>query len=270
MSVRETSHRGHGVALVREAIAGGAKRVFAFGGDGTWHEAVGGYFAAGAPQDVVLAPIPGGSGCDFARHLKLPLEPGAAARSLSKAPVKRIDVVRADRPGLPSAFLTNMAGTGLAADANDLVDRWGKPLGGTASYLLAVVALLLLRPARSYRLVLDGADASGAYHAVILCNTETTGGGMRAAPGADLLDGKMDVLTVAKSGKVTLLRNLAKLYEGTHIEEPGVLLRRARRVEISAEDSEPAGLNFDGEPAGVLPASFEVIPGALPVLMPLS
>ena len=270
LRVLRTQRRGHGVELTREAIAGGAKRVFAFGGDGTWHEAVGGYFATpeSARAGAVLAPLPAGSGCDFARHIKLPLSPGAAARALAKGAPRGIDVVRAKRPGLPPCYLTNMAGTGLAADAAELVDRWGKPLGGTASYLVAVVALLLTRPSRRYRLTLDGVDASGSYHAVILCNTETTGGGMRAAPGADLHDGLVDVLTVAESGKFGLMARLAKLYDGTHVAEPGVLLRRARNVELAAEG--PAGLNFDGEPAGGLPASFEVLPGVLPVILPLS
>lgn len=258
--------------LVRDAIDGGACRVFAFGGDGTWHEAVGGWFAASesARSGAVLAPIPAGSGCDFARHIRIPMAPAAAARALSGASARGIDVVRAERPGLPTRFLTNMAGTGLAADAAELVDRWGKPLGGTASYLLAVLALLMTRPARRYRLTLDGADASGLYHAVLVCNTETTGGGMRAAPGADLHDGLADVLTVGDAGRLALVSRLARLYDGSHLGTEGVLLRRARRVELALDGAGEAGLNFDGEPAGVLPASFEVLPAALPVLLPVS
>lgn len=256
--------------LVRDALESGARRVFAFGGDGTWHEAVGGWFAASesARAGAALAPIPAGSGCDFARHIGLPLAPAAAARALGVARVRGIDVVKAERPGLPARFLTNMAGAGLAADAAESVDLWGKPLGGTASYLVAVLALLMTRPARRYRLTLDGADASGIYHAVLVCNTETTGGGMRAAPGADLYDGQVDVLTVASSGRFALVSRLARLYDGSHIGTAGVLLRRARRVELALDEPGVAGLNFDGEPAGSLPAAFEVLPGALPVLSP--
>lgn len=265
-----SGRRGHGVELVRGALEDGARRVYAFGGDGTWHEAVGGYFAASpeARAPAALAPLPAGSGCDFARHLGIPLEPCAAARALASAPMRRIDAVAATRPGLPLRHLTNMAGAGLAADAAELVDRWGKPLGGTLSYLVAVAALLMTRPPRRYRLALDGADASGVYHAVLLANTETTGGGMRAAPGADLEDGFLDVLTVGASGRLSLARRLAGLYDGSHIGTPGVLLRRARRVDLALDGDGEAGLNLDGEPAGGLPASFEVLAAALPVLWP--
>lgn len=163
-----------------------------------------------------------------------------------------------------------MAGVGLAAQAAEVVDRWGKPLGGTLSYLLATAAVLLTRPPRAYRLTLDGADASGTYHAVLLANTETTGGGMRAAPGADVRDGLLDVVTVAGSGRLSLARRLAGLYDGSHIGTPGVLLRRARRVELDVADPDagPAGLNLDGEPSGALPAVFTVLPGALDALWP--
>lgn len=233
---------------------------------------MGGYFAA-APESrrgAALAPLPAGSGCDFARHLGLPLEPTAAARALAGAAPRALDVVRVDSPGRPARHLTNMAGVGLAAQAAEVVDRWGKPLGGTLSYLLATAAVLLTRPPRRYRLTLDGADASGVYHAVLLANTETTGGGMRAAPGADLRDGLIDVVTVAGSGRLSLIRRLAGLYDGSHIGTPGVLLRRARRVELGVSDTDggPAGLNLDGEPSGSLPAAFEVLPGALEALWP--
>lgn len=233
---------------------------------------MGGYFAA-APasrRGAALAPLPAGSGCDFARHLGLPLEPAAAARALAGAAPRAVDVVRVDSPGRDARHLTNMAGVGLAAQAAEAVDRWGKPLGGTLSYLLATAAVLLTRPPRRYRLTLDGADASGTYHAVLLANTETTGGGMRAAPGADLRDGLLDVVTVAGGGRLSLLRRLAGLYDGSHIGTPGVLLRRTRRVELAldGEEGPPAGLNLDGEPSGALPAAFTVLPGALDALWP--
>lgn len=264
--------RGHGPSLVRTALEAGAERVFAFGGDGTWNEAVAGFFAASpaARGRCALAPLPAGSGCDFARHLRLPLEPGAAAAALAQAPVRRIDAVRAEFSG-PSGrearFLTNMAGVGLAAEAAVLVERHGKPLGGTLSYLAALVWALLAGRARAYRLTVDGQDASGLFHAVLLANTETTGGGMRAAPGADLFDGLVEILTVEGSSRAGLLRRLAGLYDGSHVGTSGVRMLRGRVVEIAVADG-PAALNIDGETAGSLPARFEVLPQVLPVLVP--
>ena len=257
---------------MREALAAGAERVFAFGGDGTWNEAVAGFFSASPASRAraALAPLPAGSGCDFARHLRLPLEPGAAAQALKDASPRAIDVVRAEfaGPAGPEVrHLTNMAGVGLAADAAVLVERHGKPLGGTASYLAALLWALARGRPRRCRLMLDGVDASGDFHAVLLANTETTGGGMKAAPGADLFDGLVDVLRVQASSRAALLGRLGGLYDGSHIGTPGILMSRAREVELRCEDG-PAALNIDGETAGALPARFEVLPRALPVLVP--
>ncbi|MBI5597243.1 MAG: YegS/Rv2252/BmrU family lipid kinase [Elusimicrobia bacterium] len=272
LQVLTTARRGHGPELVRAALDAGAQRIFAFGGDGTWNEAVAGFFAAApsARAGAALAPLPAGSGCDFARHLGLPLDPAAAAALLAGAAVRRIDALRAEfagASGRETRHLTNMAGVGLAADAAALVERHGKPLGGTLSYLAAVVWSLCAGGPRTYRLSLDGVDASGRYYAVLVANTETTGGGMRAAPGADLFDGRVEVLTVAALPKPALLFRLAKLYDGSHLGTPGVRMVQARKVEIESTDG-TAGLNIDGETAGTLPARFEVLPAALPVLVP--
>ncbi|MDE2290904.1 MAG: hypothetical protein KGL53_02370, partial [Elusimicrobia bacterium] len=234
LEVARTERRGHGVELVRSALEAGNRRVYAFGGDGTWHEAVGGFFAASeaARRGAVLAPLPAGSGCDFARALGLPLDPAAAAAALAGGRTRTVDAVRA-QTAEGVRYLTNMAGAGVAADAALLVERWGKPLGGTLSYLAATLAVVLTRPPRAYRLRLDGEDFSGRYHAVLAANTETTGGGMRAAPGADPSDGLLDVLTVADLGRLALAARLRRLYDGTHVGLPGVTLRCARRVELA-------------------------------------
>lgn len=273
--VLRTERRGHGPELVRRALEGGARRIYAFGGDGTWNEAVSGYFAASesARAGAALAPIPAGSGCDFARHLRLPLDPGLAAGVLSQGRMLHIDVLRAEfQDGAVKGVrhLTNMAGVGLVADVAAQVERWGKPLGGTLSYLSATLCMIIAGSPRAYRLIVDGEDLSGNYQAILAANTEFTGGGMRAAPGADLADGRFELLMVAALGRPALLSTLARLYSGAHIGMPGVTMRRARRVELSlnSEAGRPAGLNLDGECLGVLPGVFEILPGVLPIIWP--
>ena len=275
LEVLSSGHRGHGRVLVNRALEAGAERVVVFGGDGTWNEAVDGFLSApeALRAGAHLVCLPAGSGCDFARHLRLPLDPARAAAVLAGGRVRRLDAVRAEfalADGRAVRFLSNMAGVGLAADAAELVDRWGKPLGGTLSYLAAAAGLLLLTSARAYRVLLDGRDLSGRYHAVLLANTESTGGGMRTAPGADASDGLFEVLTVAEAGRLGLALRLGRLYDGSHLGLPGVDLRRGRRLELASAgpSGAPSGLNIDGEPMGSLPAAFDILPGALPVLTP--
>ena len=79
------------------------------------------------------------------------------------------------------------------------------------------------------------------------------------------------------SGKTTLLMMLAgftqptagKIFAGTHVKMDKVSVRRARVVE--AEPIDPGAiveLDIDGEAPGVLPARFEIVPGALSMIVP--
>jgi len=56
------------------------------------------------------------------------------------------------------------------------------------------------------------------------------------------------------------------IYRGAHLELPQVSLASARRVEARPVDpAEAILLDVDGETPGRLPATFEIIPGALPL-----
>ena len=65
--------------------------------------------------------------------------------------------------------------------------------------------------------------------------------------------------------KAALVRRLPRLYRGTHLAVPGVRFARCRRLDARPL-ADPQGDGFtevDGEPLGHLPASYEVLPGAI-------
>jgi diacylglycerol kinase (ATP) len=265
-----TRHPGHASELTEQALHAGAERIFSVGGDGTWHEVVAGYLATPKEnRQALLGFCPAGSGCDFARHMRLPTGSGLADM-LCGDRVRKIDALRAQvstDDGPQTTYLTNLAAFGLGGDVAALVARTGKPLGGTASYLLATLAVLLRSRARRYRLRLDDQEIEQRAHAVILANTSTTGGGMLIAPEANAEDGRFEVITFADMSRLALLRRFPKIYSGDHLQEPGITLRQARRLEVLALDRDrDAPLNIDGELYGKLPAVFEILPGILPVL----
>ena len=121
---------------------------------------------------------------------------------------------------------------------------------------------VLSAKAKRMRLTIDGVEeAPAAYHLVAAANTSTFGGGMKLAPSADAEDGLLDLLTIEDRTRAELLALLPRAYSGGHIGCPGVVLRRARRIEIDAEEALP--LNIDGDAEGVTPAVFEVLPKAV-------
>lgn len=271
-AVAYTERPGHGRELARAAALEGFDLLVAVGGDGTLGEVVDGYLSVpeDARRETAVATFPAGSGCDFARHMGVPGEPEAWAAAMARGRRARLDAASAvfrDGGGAPrSRHFLNVAALGLAGDVAAGVHKRGKPLGGTLTYLLeGALAIAGARP-RRMKLVVDGREEPAAdYQLVAAANTSTIGGGMKLAPGADAEDGLLDLLTVGALTRRELLRLMPAIYAGGHVGAPGVVLRRARRVEIFSDEALP--LNIDGDLDGTTPAVFEVLPKAIAFLL---
>lgn len=268
MELVRTERPGHGRELARQAVSDGIELVTAVGGDGTLGEVVDGYLAVpeAVRRNSTLATFPAGSGCDFAGHMGVPREPEAWARFLAGGARRRLDAGRATfraADGAPrSRHFLNVAALGLPGEVAVTMARRGKPLGGTLSYLLEGVLAVATAKARRMRLTVDGVTEDPAsYHLVAAANTSTFGGGMRLAPQADAEDGLLDLLTISDMTRAALLGLLPRAYSGGHVGRPGVVLRRARRVEIHSEETLP--LNIDGDADGFAPVVFEALPKAI-------
>jgi len=67
--------------------------------------------------------------------------------------------------------------------------------------------------------------------------------------------------------KLRLLRELPRIYRGTHLEVPEVSLHRGRSIEAEAAPGR-VWVEIDGEPLGTLPARVDVLPAAISLLGP--
>ncbi|MBI4679123.1 MAG: diacylglycerol kinase family lipid kinase [Elusimicrobia bacterium] len=267
--VKVTERRGHAEELARQALKSGFDRVAAVGGDGTLNEVANGVLSAGSlPSGFALAHLPAGSGCDFARHFHIPAKPAAWLEFLHHGRVERIDVGRVSW-GNPqsSRYFLNIAMAGLPGEVIRAMEKSGKPLGGTLSYMTVTLAELIRSKAKRITLIIDGREhPPEPYHLLAVANTSMTGGGMLLAPGADATDGMLDFVAVGGVALPRLLWHFPKIYRGTHLGVGGVIHCRVMRLD--AESAEEVSLNIDGEPLGSLPARFQVSPRALPILLP--
>ncbi len=112
----------------------------------------------------------------------------------------------------------------------------------------------------------NGERAEFAGWSVAVANSGFYGGGMRVAPHARLDDGALDVVWLAECSRAGLVRLLAKVFRGTHVNAPGVSVRRAAEVTVSAD--RPFTVYADGDPIGNLPMTLRAVPAALKVLLP--
>ena len=116
------------------------------------------------------------------------------------------------------------------------------------------------------RVRLEGAERAGLVSNVIVANGQYQGGKMWIAPEARPDDGLFDVLVIGDITKPDFVRNVHRIYRGTHLTHPKIELLRSPWVEVDAE--QPLPIELDGEQPGTTPARFEVVPRALRLRVP--
>lgn len=106
----------------------------------------------------------------------------------------------------------------------------------------------------------------GRIALVAISNGRYFGGGMMIAPDAALDDGLFDVVILRATGKLKLIWDMRLVYGGRHRDHAAVTILRGRQVTV-----EPLGdpvingalVEIDGEAPGRIPATFDILPGAL-------
>ena len=248
--------------LAAREAAGDVDAVIAMGGDGTVGACAAGLADAGAHAGTraALAVIPAGGGNDAARSLGLPARDPLAAAGL----LTRLRRCPADLATVAGRGYLNVAGAGFDSEVNRVANQHLSWAGNHPRYVGAVLAQLAVGRTNRFRLVLDGRAQEITGWLIAVANGPSYGGGMHVAPRASLADGLLDVIVIADIGKLEFLRTFPKVFTGRHIEHPAVAVHRAATVELDAD--RPLHVYADGEPAGTLPATFEVRPAALTVL----
>ncbi|MDP9209391.1 MAG: diacylglycerol kinase family lipid kinase, partial [Actinomycetota bacterium] len=158
----------------------------------------------------------------------------------------------------------NVAGAGFDSEVNRIANQRLGWAGNRPRYVGAVLAELVVGRTARFRLSLDGRATELTGWLVAVANGPSYGGGMLVAPQASLADGLLEVVVIGDVGKLEFLRTFPKVFSGRHVGHPAVAVHRAARVELEAD--RPLAVYADGEPAGTLPATFEVRPAAITVL----
>jgi len=264
-----TEEPGHAIQLARQALDDGYRTIVAVGGDGTVNEVLNGLVVEGTVDpEVALGIIPWGTGADFTRSLGIPRDYMEAGRKLLRVETRPVDLGRITclRDGREvERYFINAAGLGFDGEVAELANRFPKVLGGTITYLTCLFISLVTYRNKSVELSFDGQHVRGRLNSAIVCNGRYLGGGMFMAPGAAFDDGIFDVVILGNLNKLEVVVNLPRLYKGTHLTHPKVSLCHAREVHVEAR--ERMFLQADGELVGEAPATFQIVPGALRVVV---
>ncbi len=250
----------------QDAVSSGVDALVVVGGDGMVH--LGANIVAGT--DVPLGIVPAGTGNDVARGVGLPVgDWETAARvvlrglSDSGAATRRIDGVRVTA-AWGTRWFVGVLGAGFDAVVNERANSWRRPRGHLR-YDLAMLRELPVFTPRTYSMTLDGQRWDTPAMLVAVGNGPSYGGGMRVCPDARMDDGLLDVLVVEPISRLEFVRIFPRVYKGTHVSHPRVVVRRGRTLTIDA----PGIVGYaDGERLGPLPLACETVPGAIRVLAP--
>ena len=112
----------------------------------------------------------------------------------------------------------------------------------------------------------------------VIANGRFLGGGFMAATKADTADGLLDVVVLKNSGSLKMLDEFVKMREednnnknngDEYTDDGNMLYTRAKKLSMKSVEQEKKDITIaiDGEPIGILPATFQVHPNALNLKM---
>ena len=259
LEVRATYESGDVERLVNEAIAEGVERIIAGGGDGTVNEVADALVKL--PRRPELAIMPLGTANDFATACNIPRDPVAALSLAVDGKSTPIDIGRANE-----RHFVNVATGGFGAEVTvDTPVELKNFLGGGAYTLTGLVKAMNFAPYRG-KFVTHEVELSEAAIVGAVCNGRPAGGGQVLAPNASIDDGLLDVLIVKDFSARDLPQVIDELLNPSP-EGKFVMLFQEPWVEMSAH-GKIVPVNLDGEPYRSKVIRFEVLPGAIELVLP--
>ena len=236
-----------------------AARVGCIGGDGTVGLAANGLIGT----DTTLAVFPSGTADDFAHAMGL-RNLATTVHALAAGPTVRIDTGKVTTSEATRRTVA-IGSCGFDSEVNEAANAMTVRLGGTGTYIAAVVKTLSRFTPALFTIESTGVIDTGAHMLVAVGNSTSYGGGMKVTPDASVVDGQLDACLLGALGKGAFLRAFPRVFRGTHVTHPAVTMARGKRIHI--ETDRHVMVYADGERVGPTPATFEVEPASLSVLV---
>jgi diacylglycerol kinase (ATP) len=272
LQLAPTSRPAMAHELAQAAVASGVDVVLACGGDGTINEVINGL----APSQIPLGILPGGTANILAHELRLPINPVRAARELAHWTPRRIALGRSRWGGgsengtqAGCRYYISVAGVGFDAEIVYKLSSWMKINFGVVGYAMEAFRQLMAYSFPRFSCRLDGRVRQGTF--AVIHRTRLYAGWLHLAPSADLFAPHFAVCSFPSRSRLRYLLYAMAVLLRQHLRLSGVSLDQCAEVVCTSPDpSATIRFELDGELAGTIPATFEIVPDALTLLVPKS
>ena len=229
--ILETATQNHAIELTKKAIAAGAKKIIAIGGDGTINE-VGSVLTN---TEIPLGIIPLGSGNGLARHLNIPMQVEKAYQvALNGNPIK-IDVGNINGKRF---FCT--AGIGFDATVANAFAKGEKR--GLFNYITATLSSLIKY--KPIQVSINQGPLEEVF-SLTIANANQFGNNAYISPFSNIQDGTLEIVKIKKmnwlQASIVSIRLFFKLIHNS----PLVEIIKTKEVKITYKSN--ANLHMDGE-----------------------
>lgn len=291
-----TKKPGDGTTLTRQFLKQGFKKVVAIGGDGTLNEVANGFFeepvgihsnkinggpAAGSTPvkpinpDAIMGVVAAGTRNVLAKSLGLPEGIANCCKTFQLGKPKKMDVIYAtvtsqeDHSSTMSRIFLNAAEMGVGGEIIERSKKVREVVNSRiVSTITSIAATLPTYQSNECEISIDNNKKKFAIKMTmaVVANGQFLGGGFRVAPHASMSDGLLDLVILKDSGSLKMIDELINMKDGDYKEEDNITYRQTTKVSLISKERDVT-VTVDGEPIGILPATFEVIPHALTVRM---
>lgn len=258
-----TKAQGDGRREAKSSCDGPWDLIIAAGGDGTINEVASGIHESG--NRVPMAILHEGTMNDIAKHLGISNDPVVFCNMIDNFQFKSIDLGKSEE-----RYFLNVVAGGMITSVAHRTPVELKNMFGRVAYYLEVIRELTSSGLRAYKLrvAYDDIIDEGRFNLFIISNSPTIGGFEHLMPLAQMQDGLLDCFFIREADSIQEAAELfLSVLKGEHINHKKVLYFRTSKVELTSDSLNGIELDFDGEYAGSLPVTIEIIPSAIDVLV---
>ncbi len=253
--------------VIERGVAEGIDRILVAGGDGTLMEGVSGAQRVLGDQSVPFSWVPVGTGNVVSGFLGLPhrLDP-ALKLALGAGAIRHIDLARV---GERCSVLR--VSTGFEAEAAYKVTREDKDRLGVLAYGISGLKSLAQTKPVEYLISLDGQPP---IHVEGILAFVTATGALTWINGLSVIneaiqpdDGLLYAGVLRPLNPARVLNSVTKFVSGGGLPPESIIYFSARkRIVVDARTPQPT--QIDGDPLGTTPIIADLMPRALPIVVP--